>query len=338
MRPLQAHPSTVRPVSAHPVTVSADVIERGWAEYDRTGCLRLGRVLDDEQVDVLRRRADELAAGRCTLPGVQFQLDRGGSYDELAELTGHLPAGTTAYRKVQGLECDPAFADLLHHPLIIEVCRRVYGRHASLSTFRAMIMNKPAELGTVLPWHQDGGDVWKLDRDPLVTAWVALDDATTENGCVEVVPGSHHLGLLSPHGSTLEPHHVAEHCPEAAVVPLEVPAGHAVIMHNWLIHRSGTNPTGGPRRAFTACYADGRTTSTLVGTHFPMLEGAPPPAPAAFLAELHRREREHLRSIETAAEYALSLREENRALRASFAEAERYALSLADELAKHVSN
>jgi hypothetical protein len=64
-------------------------------------------------------------------------------------------------------------------------------RHASISVFPVMMLNKPAGRGTYLPWHQDPGGVWKVDRDPLVTKWIALDPATRANGCVQVIPGSH---------------------------------------------------------------------------------------------------------------------------------------------------
>ena len=61
-------------------------------------------------------------------------------------------------------------------------------------------LNKPARKGTFLPWHQDR---WtSLDRDPLITLWTALDPATQANGCVQVVPASHKLGLINPsHGA-----------------------------------------------------------------------------------------------------------------------------------------
>jgi ectoine hydroxylase-related dioxygenase (phytanoyl-CoA dioxygenase family) len=140
-----------------------------------------------------------------------------------------------------------------------------------------MVMNKPAQHGTYLPWHQDGGEVWRLDRDPLVTIWVALDPATRENGCVEVVPGTHRLGLLSTHGSTISDEDARRHCPPERVLPLEVKSGHGVLLHNWLIHRSGINPSPVPRRAFTACYLDGRTVGTLTGNRFPMVFGAEGP-------------------------------------------------------------
>jgi hypothetical protein len=194
-----------------------------------------------------------------------------------------------------------------------------------------MIMNKPAGQGTVLPWHQDGGDVWALDRDPLVTIWVALDPATRANGCVEVVPGTHRLGLLTRHGSTLSADDAARHCPPGSVLPLEVAAGHAVLLHNWLIHRSGVNPTPAPRRAFTTCYMDARTQSTLTGNHFPLVAGALPAEPYPYLRQLKDDGAALREAVARAEEYARSLEEETARLREMREETERYARSLEAE-------
>jgi hypothetical protein len=241
---------------------------------------------------------------------VLLQLDTGGAYENLPEAVEQLEVGTRLYRKIQGLEFDDEFLPLVRHPRFFEVCARIYGPHVPLSIFRAMVMNKPAGQGTVLPWHQDGGDVWGLDREPLVTIWTALDPATTENGCMECVRGSHRLGLLTDFGSTLSEDHAAEHCLPEAVVPLEVPAGHAVLMHNWLIHRSGVNPSPTPRRAVTICYLDGRTRSVHTGTHLPMVTGAVSAAPLPYVRELTAHA-ENLRQAASDREvYALSLKAE----------------------------
>jgi hypothetical protein len=97
-----------------------------------------------------------------------------------------------------------------------------------------MFMNKPAKKGTFLPWcvsdeifffylslfsffflsltcrHQDR---WTyLSIDPLVTIWAALDPSTVANGCVQVIPKSHHYLINKEHTSGfLTDAHVAEH-------------------------------------------------------------------------------------------------------------------------------
>jgi hypothetical protein len=247
--------------------------ERQWHDFARDGFLHLGPVLTPAEVAALCERADQLALGQVRNPRIEMQLDTGGAYEELPGAVRSFVEGTLLYRKIQGLETDPLFLPLVRHPLFAAVCAHQYGAHAPVSIFRAMVMNKPAGQGTHLPWHQDGGEVWKLDRDPLVTIWIALDRATHANGCMEVVPGTHRLGLLSTYGSTVAADDVARHCPADRVRPLEVESGHAVLLHNWLIHRSGINPSPVPRRAVTICYLDGRTVSTLTGNRFPMIFG-----------------------------------------------------------------
>jgi hypothetical protein len=304
------------------------ITERQWHDYARDGYLRLGKVIAPADLDALRKRADYLAQGTVTNPSVRMQLDTGGEYENLPGIVTKFDGGTTLYRKIQGLESDDLFSTLVRHPLFLSVCAWHYGRHAAISIFRAMVMNKPAGQGTVLPWHQDGGDVWALDRDPLVTIWVAIDPATRANGCVEIVPGTHRLGILSAMGSTLCEKDVKRHCPPEQIEPLEVEAGHAVLLHNWLIHRSGVNPSSIPRRAFTACYMDGRTVSSLTGERFPIVHGSLPAEPYPFVRQL-RDDSEILRQNRVKAEeYALSLQRENRILHQNRTEAEHYAKSL----------
>lgn len=303
------HMERLRDVRRHTMPASAILTERQWNDYARDGFLHLGKVLELEEVEALRQRADDLALGEVKNPEVQMQLDTGGAYEELPAAVRSFERGTVLYRKIQGLESDELFSRLVRHPLCLEICARQYGRHAPVSIFRAMVMNKPAGQGTILPWHQDGGNVWALDRDPLVTIWVALDPATRANGCMEVVPGTHQLGLLSLFGSTVADEDVARHCPPERVMPLEVEPGHAVLLHNWLIHRSGINPSPVPRRAFTACYMDGRTQSTLTGNHFPLVAGSLPAEPYPFVRQM-RDEVEQLRHMREEAErYAKSLEE-----------------------------
>jgi phytanoyl-CoA hydroxylase len=301
--------------------------ESEWQDFSRDGFLHLGQVLTIEEVEALKQRADDLAMGTVRNPAIQMQLDTGGAYDELPVAVTHFQEGTRLYRKIQGLENDSLFLRLIQTPVCLEVCARIYGRHAAISIFRAMIMNKPAGQGTLLPWHQDGGNVWALDRDPLVTIWVALDPATRENGCMDCIPGSHQLGLLSLFGSTVAEEHVKIHCPPERVHPFEVKAGHAVLLHNWLIHRSGVNPSPVPRRAFTMCCMDARTRSTLTGDHFPLIAGSLPEESDLYLREFFKERAILRQSNEEAVRYAKSLEAENQRLKELLEKAWKHALS-----------
>ncbi len=60
------------------------------------------------------------------------------------------------------------------------------------------LFGKPAGDGKETPWHQDG-EYWPIRPLATCTAWIAVDDATPENGCLRVVPGSHKDQTLMPH-------------------------------------------------------------------------------------------------------------------------------------------
>jgi phytanoyl-CoA hydroxylase len=253
--------------------MSQTISDAQWWQYHEQGYLRLGKVLDDGALKGLQQRIDEIMLGKVSYEKMYMQLDAGGAYENLNFQEAGFKGPRLDYRKIQDLERDPLFLDFMQRPLFREICDYHYGAHASISVFRAMFMNKPARKGTMLPWHQDGGDGWGLDRDPLATLWTALDPATIANGCVQIIPGSHKLGLLSKRGHTLSPEHVEQYCPESKIEYLELKPGEAVLLHNWLVHRSDVNKTDIPRRAFSVCYVDARTRGTKNGEAFPVVFG-----------------------------------------------------------------
>lgn len=240
------------------------------ASFEENGYLRLGRLLSDPDLAALQQRIDEIMLGRVIYPEMTFQLDSvTGAYRDLAWRSNRFQGPSLAYRKILDLERDPLFLAYLQHPRFREITREWIGE--KVSVFRAMFMNKPAGRGTVLPYHQDGGSLWNLDRDRFLTVWTALDDATVEKGCMQVVPGTHRLGLLSDAGHTISTENEARHCPDEKSVFLEVRAGEAILMHNYLIHRSGVNRTDTPRRALSVVYMDAATRRLSDGHAFPVV-------------------------------------------------------------------
>jgi phytanoyl-CoA hydroxylase len=250
-------------------SIATSISDQDWLRFQEQGYLRLGRTVAPASLQALQGRIDDLMLGRLPSAGLMMQLDLGGDYAGMAEQTIGFKGARLDYRKIERLEQDPLFLEYLREPCFRELCERSYGAQHGISIFRAMFMNKPANQGTLLPWHQDGGGIWGLDRDPLLTVWTALDDATIANGCVQVIPGSHRQGLLSDFGHTISPEQAAALCPQERITHLELPAGESVALHNWTLHRSDCNRTGSPRRAFSVCYMDARTRLRSLGTTFP---------------------------------------------------------------------
>lgn len=235
--------------------MSEHITAEKWDEYLENGYLKLGRLLTNEDLAALQRRIDDIMLGRANLDydKVLMQRDGAGTVQ-----TKGFKGATLEYRKIQDLELDDIFLAYMKRPLFQHICGRVYGS-VPISTFRAMFMNKPAAKGTVLPWHQDRWNF--LDRDPLLTVWTALDPATIANGCVRVIRGSHHHGPINPDDTSgfLTAEQADQYCPPDRVTHLELAAGEAVLLHNWLLHSSDVNHTDHARRAFSVCYMDART-------------------------------------------------------------------------------
>jgi phytanoyl-CoA hydroxylase len=240
--------------------------------WEGQGFLRLGQVASEAELAALQERIDAIMLGEVRYERMMMQLDGPtGEYGDLGPQSVGWKGATLAYRKIQDLEQDPVFLGYMRHPRFRELTRELVGEE--ISVFRAMFMNKPAQQGTVLPYHQDGGSNWGLDRERFVTVWTALDDATVANGCVQVVPGSHRLGLLSERGHTITPEQEARYCRDADSLYLEARAGEAFLLHNYLLHRSGVNRTDRPRRAFSVVYMDGATRRVRDGSEFPRVFG-----------------------------------------------------------------
>ena len=265
-----------------------DLTEAQWADYERDGFVVLRGLLPPPELAALNARLDDIMSGAVQYGDkLLMQLDpatpaaapgAGGAGAvaekdayaaanvEVAGQTRGFKGASRAYRKVGeaecGLECDDRFLAAMRRPLLRRVCDRVYGAHAAISVYRAMVMSKPAGPdggGSALPWHQDGGEWWALDRDPLCFLWVALSAATRANGAVQVVRGSHRRGLLSRRGHTLGAEDVARVVEAGEVVDVELEPGDAFLCHNFTVHRSGTNSTEAARRGFSANFVDART-------------------------------------------------------------------------------
>jgi phytanoyl-CoA hydroxylase len=98
-------------------------------------------------------------------------------------------------------------------------------------------------------WHQDEIYIPTRDRS-LIGAWIALDDATVENGCLWVIPESHRMGYLYPqraHNRSEEFDFAPESFgfDEKKEVPVVVKAGTVVFFNGYLLHRSFKNRTAG---------------------------------------------------------------------------------------------
>jgi ectoine hydroxylase-related dioxygenase (phytanoyl-CoA dioxygenase family) len=136
----------------------------------------------------------------------------------------------------------PIMKKYLAHPVIKDVLTGVIG--PDVKCMQSMLFVKSAgKPGQA--WHQDENYIPTRDRS-LTGAWIAIDDATTENGCLWVIPKSHRPGVIFPSESTDNPDFDCAFeskfsYDESTAIPVEVKAGSIVFFNGYLLHRSLPN-------------------------------------------------------------------------------------------------
>ena len=239
------------------VDANTFALEIPLANFATCGYARLGVVLSAHGVATLQRRCEDLMTGRVRYPGMFFQHDSpDGSYAQLSYGKGWI-GPSLDYRKLEGLELDATLRSWIENALFARIAQAVIGDAVAL--YRAVLWNKAAMAGTELPWHQDDGRFWGIDRRPCLQIWTALDDANEDSGCLEFVPATHLDGLASPEGGTVQKERLQRSNAQQRAVRLTVQAGEAVLIHNHVWHRSGRNRTPRPRRAIGISYLDAAT-------------------------------------------------------------------------------
>jgi hypothetical protein len=246
-------------------------LETPLLHFQEEGYARLGNVMHPDAIRQLRERADAIMLGKIEDPGFFYQHDSpSGRYEDLKYGQGW-EGPSLAYRKIEKIELDPLFRSWIENPLFERIAREKLGE--GITIYRAVLWNKAAASqheasssgtkagagGTRLPWHQDDGVFWGLDRPPSLQIWTALDDAPIDAGCLEVLPKSHRGGLATPDGGTVPMELVAERCKEGLTRALPAIAGEAILLHNHTWHSSGRNATQQARRAISISFLSADT-------------------------------------------------------------------------------
>ncbi|GAB4820617.1 hypothetical protein N2152v2_007663 [Parachlorella kessleri] len=155
-------------------------------------------------------------------------------------------------------DLDPVFRSFSRSP---KMCRLLadLGYRRPLPMQSMYITKQPGIGGEVVP-HQDSSF---LHTTPLsvVGVWLALEDATKENGCLWALPGSHKAGLQrrflrAPDGAVSFDRDTAE-VPDTGFVPVEAPAGTLVVIHGEVLHMSKENTSPVSRHAYTVHLVEG---------------------------------------------------------------------------------
>jgi len=220
--------ATVVETSAEPRLSTADL-----AFYAREGyLLPQQKVLPDEDFRALQQTFDKLLANWVAGGGRPEAMDTPHFYH-------------------------PELMRWLLHPAVLDLVEPITGPDILL--FSSHFICKPAGDGQRVPWHEDSA-YWRGTWDPMdvVTVWLAIDGSDEENGCMKVVPRTHHHGYSEYADLN-----------ERAVFGNEIKAGtfdakravscirapnHASLHHAKLIHGSNANTSARRRCGYTMRY------------------------------------------------------------------------------------
>lgn len=216
--------------------------------YQENGYLVVADALTPDEVQALRDETVHICRGKAGAVAELPPVAADDSDEDVIRRTlcVHFP------HKISQL-----MFDFLAQPVIVDVLTRIIGPNVKCMQSMLFIKSagKPGQA-----WHQDEAFIPTRDRS-LNAAWMALDDATTENGCLWVIPGSHKHGVLWPNREhddkrfdcVVESFDFPYTDDDALAV--EVSAGSIVFFNGYLLHRSLPNrATGGFRRSLVNHY------------------------------------------------------------------------------------
>ncbi|MBP1966565.1 phytanoyl-CoA dioxygenase family protein [Paenibacillus aceris] len=237
-------------------------------QFDELGFLKGDVVLSDDEVETLREELENVMEGKSVKKPI---LNR--------NMLDNSHYGMTITKKetvVQIVNIWMASDVYLQHAANRRICEEVAQlcRTDTLRIWHDQIQYKPPVLGGPTHWHQDH-PLWPVIQPAdLISAWVALDDAVIENGCMWMVPGSHkwgnHQKYLSSNDEFMPVHKQPDLLPEGAkveAVPFEIKKGQVGYHHSLTWHGSPNNRSELKRRAIAVHYMPGHTYYAPTGGH-----------------------------------------------------------------------
>lgn len=234
--------------------------------YHENGFIAGVRLLNDEQVELLRNELAELVNPDHPGRNLFYEYNSNESTDASKVLFHALGAWCVAF----------GFHDLIWNPAFLVPAAQLLG--GAVRFWHDQIFHKPARHGGVVAWHQDYSYWTRTQPMAHLSCWIGLDDTTVENGCVHYVPGSHRWNLLPITGlaDAMDAIHTVlnqEQQKQFKPVPMELRKGEASFHHPLMVHGSFENRTDRPRRAAVInVFRDGVASAA----NEPPLQGVPP--------------------------------------------------------------
>jgi hypothetical protein len=229
---------------SHTGSVQTEAAPELVRRYRQDGFVVVEGLLDPAELEEWRREVDEAVAQRLEDRGapLQNQADPESYYAQIFTQCLRLADSHEGVRR------------RIYDPGLAAMAGQLSGAEG-LRVWHDQALYKPP-FGNPTAWHLDN-PYWSFDSDRAVSVWIALDDATRENGCLYYLPGTHKSARFDnvPLGNNQAD--LFRHYPEwRSIEPAcaACKAGDAVFHHGLVAHGAGANMTNRPRRAMTCAY------------------------------------------------------------------------------------
>jgi ectoine hydroxylase-related dioxygenase (phytanoyl-CoA dioxygenase family) len=210
------------------------------AQYSRDGYVLIPGMLDPVEIGLLSRAARE----DRVLDQKSFQKGDGEGGLIRLSLWNH--------------PTDTLYGMIARSKSIVESAEKILGDEAY--HYHSKMIMKDARVGGAWTWHQDYG-YWYQNgvlSPNLTSAYIAVDPATRENGCLQVIRGSHTLGriehTLTGDQAGADPQRVERILERYELVHMEMSPGDILFFHANMLHRSDQNRSDNPRWSMICCY------------------------------------------------------------------------------------
>ena len=216
--------------------------------FHQQGYLAVRQAFGRRDIAAARQAIWDLIDGKPPdFGGVQVEAKVGEDYPGLSP-----EVRRNAVRKLfEFVDCDSRLRALAENSSVHEILTRILGERPVL--FQDMALMKPPRVGREKPWHQDCAYFNLPVQATVVGVWIALDDATPENGCLHIIPRSHLEGPC-PHFKKRDWQICDTDVPVHRDVMVPLPIGGCLIWHGLIYHGSPPNRSGMRRRALQYHY------------------------------------------------------------------------------------
>ncbi|MCC7493075.1 MAG: phytanoyl-CoA dioxygenase family protein [Fimbriimonadaceae bacterium] len=217
------------------------------ARYQRDGFLAFRQAFSAAETRAALRGLMACVAGKKK--GFDLNVEAGVSdWDKVRDPRARL----RRVRKLNAfIDADERLKHLAEHPKLLALLAALMGEPPAMYSNQALL--KPPLIGSEKPWHQDMA-YFNVPADcHVVGCWIALDEATAENGCMHVIPGSHRDGPV-PHHRIRDWQLCDNQIPVAHDQMVLLPPGGALIFSGLLWHGTPPNHSPQTRRALQFHY------------------------------------------------------------------------------------